>query len=95
MADYTNTGKAWVNDYKKEGDKQPSFKGKGNYQGTNFDVGLWENEDGSFYLRFSEPYVKPEGGTWEQQREKFAVKKDNLPTNEEVDEPIDLSSIPF
>lgn len=48
--------------------------------------------NGWFSLFEEEP---KKDSSWEQQREKFAVKKEVLPTDEEVDEPIDLSEIPF
>lgn len=86
--------------HEKTSENQPDRKGSlTDSNGKKWDIAVWErtSKNGKPFLsgKISEPYVKPEGNTWEQQREKFAVKKDNLPTDEEVDEPIDLSSIPF
>ncbi len=98
MPDYNheNKGVAFFND-KKEKENQPDYRGKGNYNGVDFELALWarESKDGKEYfsISFSKPYVKPEGVAWEQQREKFAAKKDVAP--EEVPDEISLSDIPF
>jgi len=81
--DNTNKGVAFKNDYKTE-DKHPTYKGKGNFNGIDFEFGIWikENDKGKFLtFRFDEPYVKPE------------VKAETSTTD--YDSPIDLSSIPF
>ena len=46
------------------------------------------------YFINPKPQAEP-GGAWEQQREKFEAKKDVLPKDEDIDEPIDTSEIPF
>ena len=100
MADYDNKNKgvAFFND-KKEQEKHPDYRGKGNFNGVDFELALWgrTTNDGREYfsISFSEPYQKTESKapSWEAQREKFA-KKDEVVT-EVSDEPIDLSEIPF
>ena len=103
MADYdhTNKGVAFFND-KKEKDNQPDYRGKGNFNGVDFELALWarESKDGKEYfsISFSKPYVKQEGGAWEQQRQKFAAKKDVAPTDVEDEVDLDedfIKSIPF
>lgn len=89
MPDYDNTNKgvAFKNDYKTE-DKHPYYKGKGNFNGIDFEFGIWikENDKGKFLtFAFSEPYVKQEVpivGTIEN-------------GNVDYDEPINLDDIPF
>lgn len=90
-----NRGVVFLNDKTK--DNQPDWKGRGNFQGAEFELSMWErtSKDGKAYysISFSKPYKKTEGGSWEQQREKFA-KKDEAPETV-ADEPIDLSEIPL
>jgi len=96
MPDYNheNKGVAFFND-KKEKDNQPDYKGKGNFNGVDFELALWQREskDGKEYfsISFSKPYVKQEGA-WEQQRQKFA-KKDEVVA--EVPDEVSLEDIPF
>lgn len=64
MADYDNNNKgvAFTNDYKKS-DKHPDWKGKGNFNGVDFEFGVWERTSpkGRFLsFSFSEPYKKAE-----------------------------------
>lgn len=99
MPDYDdkNRGVAFYNDYKGE-EKHPDYKGKGNFNGVDFEFGMWvrTTKDGKEYysFSFSPPYKKEEsGGAWEAQRQKFA-KKDEV-VEEISDDPIDLSEIPF
>lgn len=93
MADYNkfNSGVAFKNDYKTE-EKHPYYKGKGNFNGQDFEFGIWikENEKGKFLtFRFSEPYEKPEP-------ENPAYPKPQFDTVVDVsDEPINLEDIPF
>jgi uncharacterized protein (DUF736 family) len=98
MADYDNKNKgvAFFND-KKEQEKHPDYRGKGNFNGVDFELALWgrTTHDGREYfsISFSEPYQKTESkGSWEAQREKFA-KKDEVVA--EVPDEVDLSEIPF
>ena len=101
--DHKNKGVLFTND-KGDNDKRPDYKGRGNWDGKEFEVAAWNrtSKDGKPYisLSFSEPWSKEEKqgdskGAWEQQREKFA-KKDE-PLTEISDEPIDFSdlNIPF
>lgn len=98
--DDTNRGTAFLNEYKKE-EKHPDFKGKGNFNGTEFQFGMWERtskEDGKSYFSivFSEPYKKTEGApSWEARRQEYAKPKDEVLTDEQFDEPINLEDIPF
>lgn len=85
--DNTNSGIAFKNDHKTE-DKHPAYKGKGNFNGTDFEFGIWikENDKGKFLtFKFSEPYQKPEISRWDD--------KDTVA--DVPDEPINLDSIPF
>lgn len=93
MADYDNTNKGVIfkNTYKQEGDKLPQYKGKGNYDGKDFEIALWENEkDGKVYFsaKFSAPYVKdadsvkeetPKYNNNSQQRATKTDESDSLP----------------
>ena len=58
--DNTNKGVAFIND-KKESDKHPAHKGKGNFNGVDFEFSIWENtsKEGKAYMSFSfqEPFV--------------------------------------
>jgi len=62
---FENKGKAWPNT-KKDKPTQPDWKGKGNYNGIEFEISMWyneprnESETGSFSIQFQEPYVKKE-----------------------------------
>jgi hypothetical protein len=62
---FENKGKAWPNT-KKEKPTQPDWKGKGNFNGVEFDISMWyneprnESETGSFSIQFQEPYAKKE-----------------------------------
>ena len=62
---FENKGKAWPNT-KKEKATQPDWKGKGNFNGVEFEISMWyneprnESETGSFSIQFQEPYVKKE-----------------------------------
>lgn len=57
-----NTGAIFKNDYKKEGDKQPDYKGKINVDGKDKEIALWlsESKEGKKYfsVKISEPYKK-------------------------------------
>jgi uncharacterized protein (DUF736 family) len=100
MAEYNdkNRGVAFFND-KKDKETKPDYRGKGNFNGVDFELALWgrTTADGREYysISFSEPYQKTESKapSWEAQREKF-TKKEEVVT-EVSDEPIDLSEIPF
>jgi len=95
MADFDNTNKgvAFRNDYRKE-DKHPNFKGKGNFNGQDFDIAIWERTGpkGQFFsISFSEPYVKdeqPQSGY-----DKARAVAQSLKTEEPS--PINLDDIPF
>lgn len=90
MADYDNTNKgiAFKNDYKKD-NKHPDFKGKGNFNGVEFEFGVWKrtSEKGEFLsFSFNEVYKKPDNDMWE-------VEQTDVVTD--TDEPINLDDIPF
>ena len=91
MADYDNTNKgvAFRNDYKTT-EKHPSWKGKGNFNGQDFEIAIWERSGpkGPFFsMSFSEPYQKQEPTGYE----KAKAVADSF----KQDEPIDMSDIPF
>lgn len=93
MPDYDNTNKgvAFKNDYKKE-DRHPDWKGKGNFNGQEFEIAIWERTSpkGQFFsIAFSEPYEKTEQ-TSQSGYEKAKAQADSL-----RDEPINLDDIPF
>jgi len=94
VADYDNTNKgvAFKNDYKTE-EKHPYYKGKGNFNGQDFEFGIWikENDKGKFLtFAFSEPYVKQEQSGYEKAKAVAQGLKQHTD-----DEPINLSDIPF
>ena len=66
MTENLNNGVIFKNDHKKE-DKHPDYKGKGNFNGNDFEVALWvkTGKDGKkfFSAKFSPPYVKPDQAT--------------------------------
>ena len=86
MENKPNTGVIFKNDYKKEGDKLPTYKGKGNFNGADFEIALWVNKDkeGKSYFgaTFSEPYVKPE-------------VQEQSPTFDNKGNAVDDDSLPF
>ena len=98
--DKKNTFVLFKNEKKNE--KQPDYRGNlTDENGKEWSLAVWQktSKKGAPFLsgKVSEPYQKPEGNApsaWEAQREKFS-KPEELPTNKEVDEPIDLSAIPF
>lgn len=97
--DNNDKGVAFLNE-KKDKETQPDFRGKGNFNGTDFEFGMWERTSKTgksyFSFSFSEPYKKAEGSpSWEARRQEYAKPKDEVLTDEEVDQPIDLSEIPF
>jgi uncharacterized protein (DUF736 family) len=97
--DHKNKGVLFTND-KGDNDKRPDLKGKGNWNGKEFEVAAWHrvSKDGKKYisLSFSEPWSKEEsGGGWEQAREKFEAKKADVVPTEVSDDEVDLSEIPF
>jgi len=99
MADYDNTNKgvAFRNDYRKE-DKHPNFKGKGNFNGQDFDIAIWERTSpkGQFFsISFSEPYEKEMREQEQSGYDKAKQARDSLQDTTDYDSPIDLSSIPF
>lgn len=60
MADYENKGILFKNDYK-ENENQPSYRGKINVEGKEFELAAWvkEGKNGKFLsLSVSEPYDK-------------------------------------
>ena len=53
------------NKYYEEGSNKPPYKGKGEFNGVEFEVAAWVKENGEtgekfFSLKFSEPYKKAE-----------------------------------
>ena len=57
-----NTGSIFKNEYKKDNEKAPDYKGKANIDGKTKDISCWINEtkDGKKYfaVKFSDEYVK-------------------------------------
>jgi hypothetical protein len=103
--DNTNKGVAFKNDYKTE-DKHPYYKGKGNFNGVDFDIAVWKRTSakGDFLsIAFSEPYVKKDD-MWPTKEtvtdtksgyEKAKEAADKLRNETDDDSPIDLNDIPF
>jgi len=61
MSDYTNKGILFKNDYKKDNEKAPDYKGKINVDGKELELSAWVRKGGkgSFMsLSVSEPYDK-------------------------------------
>jgi hypothetical protein len=99
MADYDNTNKgvAFRNDYRKE-DKHPNFKGKGNFNGQDFDIAIWERTSpkGQFFsISFSEPYEKEMREQEQSGYDKAKQARDSLQDTTDYSEKISLDDIPF
>ena len=68
-----NTGMIFRNEYKKDNEKAPDFKGKINVGGIEKEIALWSNppkddKKGYFGVKLSEPYVKePNAGDIEKE----------------------------
>ena len=95
--DTRNKGTLWLETDLKT-DRSPNFTGTLDVEGKEYRIVGWNKTTKTgkdlISLAISEPQTKEkQGGSWEQQREKFA-KKDE-PLTEISDEPIDLSEIPF
>ena len=62
-----NTGSAFTNDYKEDGDNKPDYKGQVNVEGVLFDIAIWESEtnDGKpyKYIKVSEPFKKDQANS--------------------------------
>lgn len=60
--DNKNTGVLFPNN-KNGNDKAPDMKGKGNFDGVEFDIAVWNRvaQSGKTFVsvKFSEPYIKP------------------------------------
>jgi len=57
-----NTGMIFRNEYKKDNEKAPDFKGKIDWKGETIEIALWNNppkdgKKGYFGVKLSEPYV--------------------------------------
>lgn len=84
----------------KKTEKSPDLTGTftdGN--GKKWRIAAWHrsSKSGKEFLSGKVSELQPKeqsGGSWEQQRQKFAAKKDVAPT-EVSDEPISLEDIPF
>lgn len=80
--DNRNSGVAFTNDYKQT-EKHPDFKGKGNYEGLEFEVALWERKDKqgrTFYsMKFSEPFRKEVNAEPTKPEQSFTVKETEDP----------------
>ena len=78
---FQNKGKIWANTYKQK-PNQPDWKGKGNFNGVEFEMAMWFNapqndeENGTFTVSFQEPKQK------EQQPAKQQFNARNFATNE-------------
>ena len=77
-----NAGSIWKNDYKKEGDSQPDYKGKINVDGKIKDISLWVNEWESkkfFGVKIQNEYIKPDQAEKSEAQKEDEPKKDTLP----------------
>jgi len=83
----------------KKTDKSPDLSGKlTDEHGKEWRIAAWHrsSKNGKEFLSGKVDEFKPKeptGGSWEQQRQKFAAKKDVAPTD--VEDEVDLSEIPF
>ena len=88
MADFDNTNKGVIfkND-QKGNDKSPSYRGKGNFKGVDFELACWVKQDKNgnsyFTVAFSEPYKKDEGSSHQR-------AGNNLPNDDD-----EQSNLPF
>ena len=74
-----NAGSIWKNEYKKEGDSKPDYRGKINVDGKVKEISLWVNEwEGKkfFGVKIQDEYVKPDQQKQTSQEEQ---EGDNLP----------------
>jgi len=81
-----NTGIIFRNEYKKDNEKAPDFKGNINVDGKEKEIALWSNppkdgKKGYFSIKISEPYVaenieKPNAGDIEKE---INPRQDDLP----------------
>jgi hypothetical protein len=104
--DNTNKGIAWINDYKKN-EKHPDYKGKGNFNGVDFEIAVWTrtSEKGEFLsISFSEPYKKEVVTDTKSLKDRWTETRANKvpvvgtvnPDGDiELDQPINLDDIPF
>jgi len=77
-----NAGSIWKNDYKKEGDSTPDYKGKINVDGKIKDISLWVNEWENkkfFGVKIQDEYVKPDQSEKSEAKKEDEPKKDILP----------------
>ena len=82
-----NTGMAFRNDYKKDNEKAPDFKGKINVDGKEKEIALWSNppkegKKGYFGIKISDPYVAEnsnEQNPGDVEREINQQPEDDLP----------------
>jgi hypothetical protein len=68
MSQYDNKVKLWVN--KNDNPKAPKLKGKGNFEGKDFNISLWPPKDWEGDLpelsgSVQKPWVKPENNDQE------------------------------
>lgn len=72
--DDSNRGVLFAND-RKDKDSQPDFRGKGNYNGTDFEVAAWKKKDRNgksfISLSFKEPYRKEQRADIDDIRDDF------------------------
>lgn len=67
MTEYSNENRGTLgkNKYYEEGGKKPAYKGRGNFDGKDFEISGWVQTNKTtgerfFSLSFQAPYVKPE-----------------------------------
>jgi uncharacterized protein (DUF736 family) len=78
---YVNKGIIFKNDKAKG--NEPAYKGKGNFNGQDFEIGCWVKQDRNgkdyFSVKFSPPYVKPEQATNQPDLQEGDKDGQNLP----------------
>lgn len=94
--DNTNRG-VLFHENAKESEKHPDYTGTINVGGTEYRLAGWKKigKSSQPFLSLSVSEKKSGYDNFKEQGQRLQSKQDNLPTNEEVDEPIDLSEIPF
>lgn len=90
MAKYEHkdfTFSLFKNEYKKDGDNHPDYKGRGKVAGVDYDFAIWDRGNGRFSGSVSSPFERTQPDTKEHK-----PKIDN-PNNDPLQD--DTNDLPF
>jgi len=81
---FQNKGVAFKNKWKKT-DRHPDFKGKGNFNGVDFEFAAWKKNgaDDQINFTFSQPYMKEETVKDYNQKSELNEFRDNFSKKED------------